>query len=74
MLHHICLDCQRGFIAPSRDEAMDALERIAEADDEVRRVLEEKTREEVIKLLADENRLAYARYCPFCGGTSVEAR
>lgn len=74
MSHHTCLTCQRGFIATSYDEAMDALEKIAEADNEVRKMLEEKTKDDVVKLLADENRLAYARYCPYCGSTTVEAR
>jgi len=65
MIHHTCNDCQRGFTATSRDEALQDLEEIRHKDeDELEEKLEDAVRDNVV---------AYAKYCPYCSGTNVEA-
>ena len=64
MLHYRCLDCQMGFIALAQEEAENEAEE-KRKDLESKGLLGEVEEEEL------EN-LAYARFCPYCGGESIE--
>lgn len=65
MIHHTCQDCQRGFTATSHDEAEEEYQELYKDDDTVT-----PSFEGAVKI----NEVAYAQYCPYCGGTNVEAR
>lgn len=71
MVHHTCMDCQRGFIATSREEAQDEYEKLAK-EGKVDAV--GGTFEEDFESAVEGNVVAYAEYCPYCGSGSVEAR
>jgi hypothetical protein len=63
MIYYTCQDCQRGFAATSEEEAQEEYEELykdAEASPSFEEVVE-------------TNEVAYAQYCPYCGGTNIEA-
>lgn len=62
MIHHTCMDCQRGFIATSREEAQEEYEKLY--GDEARM----PSFESAVKM----NEVAYARYCPYCHSTAIK--
>ena len=69
MIHHTCIDCQRGFIATGYEEAEEELASMrVDAAEHGSRV------EEDFVVAVEQNVVAYAQYCPYCGSENVEAR
>ena len=68
MIHFTCMDCQRGFTATSYEEAKVEHEEQEQARVHGRTIVKVDFDEAV-----DHGSFACARYCPYCGGESIEA-
>lgn len=62
MVIHNCQDCERSFIAVSHDEAEKAYKSQVEQG---------KLASVSFQHAVDTGEIAYARFCPYCGGTAV---
>lgn len=69
MIHHTCESCQRGFVATSLGEAQEEFERIKVEE----RAGEHSSGDDDFEVAVDDNTVAYAQYCPYCGGQGVTA-
>lgn len=63
MVIHRCLDCERSFVAVSYDEAEEAYKSQVEQG---------KLASVSFQSALDTGEIAYARFCPYCGGTAVK--
>lgn len=60
---HSCLGCERSFVAESQAEAEVAYKS---------QVGQSKTAAASFQDAVDTGEVAYARFCPYCGGTAIK--
>jgi len=63
MIYHTCIECQRGFVAESRKEAEEAYNRQVEKGGTAAAAFQDAI---------DTGEVAYARFCPYCGSSTIE--
>lgn len=63
MVAHSCLNCERSFVAESRDEAEKAYKSQVEQG---------KLASASFQHAVDTGEIAYARFCPYCGASAIK--
>jgi len=64
MVHQSCKECNRTFIADSAEEAEAVYKQQAK---------EGNTEAASFEDAVDTGEVGYAKYCPYCGSTAIEA-
>jgi len=63
MVVQTCLNCEKSFVAESRQEAEEVYEK---------QVKQSKTVAASFQDAVDTGEIAYAKFCPYCGGPAIK--